>query len=153
MTPLTVAVAIAATYSLTLLVVCDKITDRPRQWLLTRISGHGFARSGLGLDAGVSSEPVVGYECACGAVSLSLGDLLDHVHDARERIVQTVPQTKQAMVLYLLRCPWCASVYVGAPVMWSAWCFGTRAWWFIPAATFTARGVTGTWASLANPRK
>ena len=141
MTALTVIVAAAATYSLTLLVVCDKITDRPRQWLLTRISGHGLVGWGT-----------VAYTCGCGVTTELMDDLLDHVHEAREQVVQAIPMSKTAALLYLLRCPWCASLYVAVPVAWSAWCFGDRAWWFIPAAALAFRGFTGAAAQYANPR-
>jgi hypothetical protein len=141
-TGLTFLVAALATYSLTLLVVCDKITDRPRQWLLTRISGHGYAgESGPGA-----------YLCACGAWDQSLEALLDHVHDARQQVADEIPMTKRAALLYLLRCPWCASLYVAAPVAWSAWCFGDRAWWFVPALALGMRAATGAMAQYANPR-
>lgn len=145
MTPLVFVVAAAATYSLTLLVVCDKITDRPRQWLLTKISGHGFGGSSLMHTGGV-------WVCTCGITAVSVDDVLDHVHDAREEIIQAIPMSKRAALLYLLRCPWCTSMWVSVPVLWSAWCFGTRAWWFVPAAALAARGITGTWARFANPR-
>ena len=149
MTALTLLVAVAATYSLTLLVVCDKITERPRQWVLTLISGHGLVDV---IDVAGADR----YWCACSATRGSfdsLDELVDHVHDAREELATAVPQTKRALLLYLVRCPWCASAYVGSVVMWSAWCFGDRAWWFVPAAALAARGVTGTWAKYANPRE
>jgi hypothetical protein len=142
-TALTVVVAMLATYSLTLLVVCDKITDRPRQWVLTRISGHGYAgpRGASGI-----------YGCACETWSESLDDLLDHVHDARQQLVDEIPMSKRAALMYLLRCPWCASCWIAAPVAWSAWCFGDRAWWFVPALALGMRAATGALAQYANPR-
>jgi hypothetical protein len=153
-TPLVFVVAAAATYSLTLLVVCDKITDRPRQWLLTKISGHGYAGTRVGIDPATDRPgAVVGHSCACGLMwHYDVGEVLDHVHDAREEIVQEIPMSKRAALLYLLRCPWCTSMWVSVPVLWSAWCFGIRAWWFVPAAALAARGITGTWAQFANPR-
>lgn len=141
MTPLVAVVAALATYSLTLLVVCDKITDRPRQWVLTHISGHGLVACG--------HRP---YTCGCGFTTELADDLLDHVHEARQELVQAVPMSKTAALMYLLRCPWCCSLWVAVPVAWSAWCFGGRAWWFIPAAALAFRGFTGAAAQYANPR-
>lgn len=145
MTPLVFVVAAAATYSLTLLLVCDKITDRPREALLTLISGHGFGGPSLMHTGGV-------WVCTCGITAPSVDEVLDHVHDAREEIVQEIPMSKRAAVLYLLRCYWCASLYVAVPVAWSGWCFGDRAWWFVPAAALAFRGFTGALATYANPR-
>ena len=145
MTPLVFVVAALATYSLTLLVVCDKITDRPRQWLLTRISGHGWS----GLRSAYDDESVL---CHCELWFDDTDELLDHVHGARQQIVETIPMSKQAALLYLFRCQWCASAWVAVPVAWSAWCFGDRAWWFIPAAALAFRGFTGAAAQYANPR-
>lgn len=146
MTALTVIVAAAATYSLTLLVVCDKITDRPRQWLLTRISGHGY----IGPVIGGYEAP--GYGCRCGRRFGRIDETIDHVHDERGAIVDVIPMSKTAALLYLFRCQWCASAWVAAPVAWSAWCFGDRAWWFVPAAALAFRGFTGAAAQYANPR-
>jgi hypothetical protein len=142
MSGLVFVVAALATYSLTLLVACDKVTDRPRQWVLTRISGHGYAgESGPGA-----------YLCACGAWDQSLDAVLDHVHDARQQVVDAIPMSKRAALLYLFRCPWCCSAWIAAPVAWSAWCFGDRAWWFIPALALGMRATTGAAAQYANPR-
>jgi hypothetical protein len=148
-TPIVLVVAFLATYSLTLLVVCDKITDRPRQWVLTRISGHGYSHRSL-----------TGYVCTCGHMTLDthddpeggLGALLEHIHDQRQAIATRIPMSKRAALLYLVRCPWCASAYVAVPVVWSGWCFGDRAWWFIPAAAIGLRAATGAAATYANPR-
>lgn len=150
MTPLVLAVALAATYSLTMLVTCDKITERPRQWLLAKISGHGYAADILAPLEGIPTR-TTGYLCGCQDTYPSLEELLDHIHDAREELIRRVPQPKAALLLYLARCPWCASIYIAAPVLWSAWCFGTRAWWFVPAAALAARAVTGSWARVASP--
>lgn len=154
MTPLVVVVAALATYSLTLLVVCDKITDRPRQWVLTRISGHGYVRTQIGIDP-ATDQPlaIVAHWCACGRMWHSqIDELLEHVHEARQELVQAVPMSKTAALMYLLRCPWCCSLWVAVPVAWSAWCFGGRAWWFIPALALAFRGFTGAAAQYANPR-
>jgi hypothetical protein len=145
-TPLTLLVALLATYSLTLLVVCDKITDRPRQWVLTRISGHGY-----------SHRTLVGYACVCGHTAddtpdAGLGALLEHIHDNRQAIATQIPMSKRAALLYLFRCPWCAALHVGLFVCWTAWCFGDRSWWFVPALALAARGFTGALAQYANPR-
>jgi hypothetical protein len=147
-TGLVLLVAFGATYSLTMLVTTDRITLRPREWVLTRVSGHGYQRR-----ATTPSAPseILAYGCACSLWFDSAGDLLDHVDEAREELRSEIPQTHMALLLYLVRCPWCASVYLAGPVLWSAWCFGDRAWWFVTAAALTARAVAGTWATLARP--
>lgn len=148
MPALTLLVAFLAAYSLTLLIVCDKITDRPRQWLLTRISGHGYSRR---VSSGGFEHPWF-YLCSCDRRFDEIGDLLEHVHEQRQTLAGSVPMTKRAALLYLFRCPWCASLYVSVPVVWSAWCFGDRAWWFIPAAALGLRAAVGAAAQYANPR-
>jgi hypothetical protein len=151
MPALTLLVAFLAAYSLTLLIVCDKITDRPRQWVLTRISGHGYAGySGVVLGDGSTGSAL--YMCTCEDVFDTLGDLLEHVHDERQALAGSVPMSKRAALLYLFRCPWCAGFWVAWPVCWSAWCFGDRSWWFVPMAALASRGVTGALATYANPR-
>ena len=52
-----------------------------------------------------------------------------------------------------LLCPWCVSVYVGFPVAWSAWCFGDRSWWFVPALALAASAVAGFLAEHASPAR
>lgn len=147
-------VAVAATYSLTMLIVADKVTVRPREWVQTLISGHGYASEVKPTWPGSSVSlpgPPVGYLCECENSYDTVGALLDHIEDERDELRRQVPQSKTALLMYLVRCPWCASIYVAAPVLWSAWCFGTRAWWFVPAAALAARAVTGTWSKYAAP--
>lgn len=152
MTPLVALLAIGAAYSVTMLVTADAITTRPREWVLTRLSGHGLVRRALttGAPPGEPEEPLA-YGCECSRWFDTVDELLDHVHDQRELLRNEIPQTKVGLLLYLVRCPWCASIYVAFPVAWSAWCFGDRAWWFIPALALTARAVAGTWATIARP--
>lgn len=152
MTGLVLLVAFGATYSLTMLVTADRITERPREWVLTKVSGHGYRSRAIktGEVPGAVGETLA-YACACSRWFDTTGDLLDHVDEARDQLRQEIPQTKLAMWLYLVRCPWCASIYLAGPVLWSAWCFGGRGWWFIPAAALTARAVAGTWATIARP--
>lgn len=152
MTGLVLLVALGATYSMTMLITADRITERPRESVLTKISGHGYRSRAIKtgtVPAAVGQT--LAYACTCSRWFDTATDLLDHVSDAREQMRQEIPQTKPALLLYLVRCPWCASVYLAGPVLWSAWCFGDRAWWFIPAAALTARAVAGTWATIARP--
>jgi hypothetical protein len=132
--------AVAATYSVTMLVARDALTAPVRERVLGRLTGHAYAGS---LGGAVS--------CRCGHVFSETGDLVDHVHDVRQAQLQELPLPARSRFSYLITCPWCVSAWVAAPVVWSAWCFGTRAWWFVPAVILSARAVAGTWATLASP--
>lgn len=49
---------------------------------------------------------------------------------------------------YLATCPNCASMWLAPPVAWSAWTFGDRGWWMVPAlalAASTAAGLVAKW--------
>lgn len=48
---------------------------------------------------------------------------------------------------YLVNCPWCVSVYVGAAVAPLAWAWGTRWWLLVPALALAFSYVTGFLAS------
>ncbi len=135
MTPIILLTALACTYSLTLLITTDKITNTIRNRVLTSITGHGTADTSISV-----------YWCACGHGTTQLDEHLEHIHIARAGLTG-----RAAKIAYLITCPWCCSAWVAAPVMWSGWNFGTRAWWFIPAATLGARVVCGTWARFAAP--
>ncbi len=55
------------------------------------------------------------------------------------------------MVATLGSCVWCASVWVGLPVAWSAHEWGTEWWWRVLALGLTASAVTGFLATFASP--
>lgn len=141
-TELVLLVAVAATYSITMLVARDTLTAPLRERALGRLTGHGYVASSG--DTGA---------CRCGRLFTTEGGLVDHVHDAREAQLRhpQLPLPWRIRLSYLIRCPWCVSAWVAVPVTWSAWSFGTRAWWFIPAVVLAARAVAGTWATLASP--
>lgn len=48
---------------------------------------------------------------------------------------------------YLVNCPWCVSVYVGAVVAPLAWFWGTSPWLAVPALALAFSYVTGFLAS------
>jgi hypothetical protein len=46
-------------------------------------------------------------------------------------------------IVYLIGCPWCASMWVAPPVTVSGWLYGASAWWQIAAFAMTASYVYG----------
>jgi len=134
MTPLVFLVAVGAAYRLTMLVVYDRITADVRERALTWITGHG------------EDHHAPDWRCRCRAVYDAHSGLDDHIVDQRSLL-----DGWRAKVAYLVTCPWCVSFYLGQLVLWSGWCFGTRAWWFVPAAGLAASGAVGTWARYARP--
>jgi len=48
---------------------------------------------------------------------------------------------------YLLTCPWCMSVWVGAAVAAGAWKWGDSGWFIVPAVALAASHVTGVLAT------
>jgi hypothetical protein len=49
---------------------------------------------------------------------------------------------------YLLTCPWCASIYVGAVAAPLCWFLGDNPWLFIPALACAFSQVTGMLAKI-----
>lgn len=170
MSALVAALAVASTYSLTLLVTSDHITAGARRWLLQRLSGHGIVAPPVGEDAsGFSWVWTLGdglgkVRCRCGYEQLcdwaedpggandAEARLLAHVGNAQESALDDeVRPSWRSKVAYLVRCPWCASAWVGVPVAVSAVLWGHTSWWLTVALVFTGRVVSGTWARYASP--
>lgn len=155
MTPLVFVVTMLVVYRLTMLVVADELTEPWREKIIDRyihpahelthrpeagapdvISGRGFAFVAV---------------CRCGMSwtgdnwSDVMSEANGHTNEHRGE------QTTGPKWLVLLDCPWCASFWIACPVTWSAWCFGERGWWMVPALAFAGSAVTGIIASYAKP--
>lgn len=46
-------------------------------------------------------------------------------------------------IVYLLGCPWCASMWIAPPVTASVWAWGTSPWWQAVSFALTASWVYG----------
>lgn len=162
--------AVAATYSLTMLVTSDHITAGARRRLLNRLSGHGLVTPPVGRDASgfawvwAVGEGLGQVRCRCGRAELcdwvedpdgahdAEATMLAHVADEQgDALDDDLSPSWRSKVAYLLRCPWCASVWVGIPVAVSAVLWGHTAWWLTVALVLAGRVVSGTWARVASP--
>lgn len=88
MTAVQLVLLILATARITRLITDDKITERPRTWLVLKLEGH--------------------------------------------------PQFQ-----YLMYCPWCASMYVGAVVAGAWWAWGDTMWFMTTTAALSASYAAG----------
>lgn len=154
MTPIIAVIAALVVYRLSMLVVADTITEPLRDRIIERYvhpvheltyrpPPEPFAVPG--------SEWAYMAECRCGTswVGEEWGDVMSpanqHVNEHRGEM------TDGPRWLPLLECHWCVSFWLAWPVVWTAWCFGDRAWWFVPSGTFAASAVTGIIATFAKP--
>ncbi len=46
-------------------------------------------------------------------------------------------------IVYLIQCPWCVSIYVGAGVSVAAWAWRDQAWLIVALIALTASYLTG----------
>lgn len=153
MTALVAVVAVLAVYRVTMLVTSDVITKPWRDAIIDRYvhPAHEMICYPVAREPETEGDWPYVAECRCG--EKFVGDVWVDV--AMEANGHTNPHqgemTKGPRWLVLLDCPWCASWWVAVPVSWSAWTFGTRAWWFVPAFALAASAVTGIVAKFAKP--
>lgn len=148
MTGLVLLVALGATYRLTMLVTHDKLTEELRETVLARLSGHGLVgREDAGMADHIDEAFHHVYECRCREKFIGSEAMAQHVQFARDFLVAGW----RRRVCYLVTCPWCVSYWIASAMMATAWAFGDRSWWFVPAAALTGSAVTGTWARFARP--
>lgn len=156
MTLLTFAIAALVVYRVTMLVVADEITEplrarivgryvHPLHEQIVRPSEAQRATDKFGLFRG---------RCRCG-VEFEGRDWVDvaseingHTDAANQAGVR---MSSGPWWVDVLDCPWCTSAYVAGPVAWSAWCFGDRAWWAVPALTLAFSALTGIVSTYAKP--
>jgi hypothetical protein len=142
--------ALLATYSLTLLLIFDHVTEPLRAWLRRR--GHD-----LDIKPGrqVTTEhkvDIYGNEllygrCSCGTHLGTAWDreTMEALHDVH------VAQANTGGWRYLIGCPWCASAWIALPVVGSALAWGDGWGWQLPAGVIGLRAATGLLASIAHP--
>lgn len=85
------------------------------------------------------------YRLTMLAVADELGE------PAREDFIDWLDRNDHPKLATLLGCPWCASIWIGAPVAWSADVWGDERWWLIAALALTASAATGIVATFAKP--
>lgn len=155
MTGLIAVVAALVVYRLTMLVTADEITEPLRERITSKYvhpvhdyTVHPDPHDGPNRDGEFYAE------CRCGMAwsgpvwSDVIGEANQHFGDARRTGIE---MTKGPRWIILLSCPWCSSWWIGLPVVWSAWCFGDRSWWIVPAGALAASAVTGIIATFAKP--
>lgn len=144
---LTVVLVVGATWRLTLLVVADRITERPRRWL--ERTGHRTATYVLTptTDAGYRLWLV---RCECRWIS-DPEHATTNQADADRAWSGHRARTATEGWRYVLTCPWCASWWLGLLVVASALTVGDTTAWQAVAVVLTGSAVTGLLSSLASP--
>lgn len=151
MTGLVAVVAVLAVYRITLLVTADTLTQPWRDQIIDRYVHPVHELTVLPRQEPTDDEWPYSASCRCGNhwVGDTWGDVMGeanaHVNQHRGEMT-TGPRW-----LVLLDCVWCASVHVAVPVCWSAWAWGDRGWWFVPASVLAASAVSGFLATFASP--
>lgn len=163
MPPITLVVAALACYRLTMLVVADTITQPWRDRITGRyvhplheqtwrpIAREPFAHVRAGVADDETGRHPFMARCRCGRqwCGEEWSDVASEANDHTNRHrgeTSTGPRW-----LVLLDCPWCASMWLAAPIAWSAWCFAERAWWAVPAVMLSLSALTGIIATFAKP--
>lgn len=155
MSGLIAIVAALAVYRLTMLVVADEITEPIRERIMARYV-HPIHEYTVHPDAqdGPNRDGEFYAECRCGKAwsgpvwSDVISEMNGHLGEERRSGIE---MTEGPRWIILLSCQWCSSWWIGLPVVWSAWCFGDRSWWMIPAGALAASAVTGIIGTFAKP--
>jgi hypothetical protein len=123
---LIVLVYALAVARVTRLITADKITERPRERLQLALWAHSITPG----------------EAAAWAALWEVDAPLGQV--TRQMVAQrTADSAEPPLSVYLLGCPWCASIYVGAAAAPLAYFWGTSPWLLIPALTLAFSYFTG----------
>lgn len=115
----------------TRLITSDKITETPRRWIAIRL----WARS---ITPEVARQKLTRWVEAHGLASARR-------QIARERYDD---EALPPLSVYLLTCPWCVSVYVGAVAAPLVWFVGNSPWLLVPALALAFSYVTGLLAKI-----
>lgn len=125
---LTLAVYALAVARVTRLLTADRITEAPRRWLSIRLWA---TKVDLLLPA---DEP--------------MPDAREIRHARRFEAARRLNAGGDPpLAVYLLTCPWCASIYVAAVAAPLWYWLGSSPWLFVPAVALTFSYVTGFAAS------
>lgn len=110
----------------TRLVAADRITEAPRRWLTVRLWGRY-----------ITDEDV-----ARRYTRMAEESKFDVARRwmAEERIDANA---EAPLLVYLLTCRWCASIYVAAVAAPIAYWWGTEPWFLVPALALAFSHVTG----------
>lgn len=71
------------------------------------------------------------------------------LHPIRARIVLRLGPDQ--WFAYLITCPWCTSVWIGAGTFTAAWWWADTRWWFIMVGAGAASLVTGIGSAWLDP--
>lgn len=153
MSDLVAFVAALVVYRLTLLVTDDVLTKPIRERIFGRYIHPVHELSKIPRADTPTWDDDYPYTVVCRCGDRYVGqEWADVIAEANHHVNKhRGEQTHGPKWLTLLDCPWCASWWIGLPVAWSAWCFGDRSWWFIPAFGLAASGVSGFLATFAKP--
>lgn len=133
MTPLAFVLAALAVYRLSLLVVYDALTERPREAIIR----GAYARQAKRMD--------MTLETLAGKVGMQQADA--HRDGWKQVALEDDFPPKLAG---LLSCPWCVSPWLAAPVAAGAF-WAPAEWWFqYPAGLLACSAVTGFLARFAH---
>jgi hypothetical protein len=109
------------------LVTTDRVTQRPRDWIITHLWIRHWLPSARaeqpGETRGEHRRMAAGF--------------------AREFRASAVPP----LSVYLMTCPWCVSIYAGAVAAPIIWFWGTSPWLAVPALALALSQGTGLIAS------
>jgi hypothetical protein len=135
---LTLAVYALAVARATRLVTSDRITEAPRRWLSIRL----WART------------------VNVATARSWADMHLHRHDQGHESTAALAEVRRLVAagrldaggdpplgVYLLSCPWCASIWLGAAAAPLWYWLGSSPWLLVPAVALAFSYVTGFLAS------
>lgn len=128
---ITLLVYALAVARVTRLINADRITEAPREWLSIRL----WARS----------IPAEYAEQRAPAIAAKLGMRVAQRTVAAERLGDNADPP---LAVYLLTCPWCASIYVAAVAAPLAYFWGDSPWLLVPALALAFSYVTGLLAKL-----
>jgi hypothetical protein len=131
---LIVLVYALAVARVTRLVTADKITERLRTRLMVTL----WARTIPAEEAGIYAARRYPGHDAGHESTLQLGQVQKVM--AIERMQD---EAEAPLPVYLLGCPWCASIYVAAVAAPLAYFWGASPWLFVPALALAFSYVTG----------
>lgn len=127
-----VTVYALAVARVTRLITEDRITEAPRRWLAIRLWAPKM----------YLSEVTVRWPHASTTRA--------EIRDGRRALaaIRLDDGAEMPLSVYLLTCPWCASIYVAAAAAPVAYWWGERPWVLVPALALAFSYVTGLLAKI-----
>ena len=130
---ITFVVFALAVARLTRLITADRITEAPRRWLSIRLWAPKI--------------PAAATQTKYPAMARTQGTPYVARVMAEERLDAGADPP---LSVYLLTCPWCASIYVAAVAAPVCWVWGDTPYAFIPALGLAFSQVTGLLAKIGD---